>query len=82
MEEIYTAKGKSSPVLQNTAEDLYTAVMRKPNDSSTESGDIEAAPPIPSHTIEELYTAVMKKSAEDREEAPPIPLYTVEENTF
>ena len=29
VEKMYTAKRKPSPVLQNTVEDLYTAVMRK-----------------------------------------------------
>ena len=64
-------------------EDLYTEVTKEPKDSSTESDDTEAAPPIPPHTVEELYTAVMKnpkESAEDIEETPPIPPYTVEEN--
>ena len=96
VEELYTAVQKkpksntdenkeapSQTVLQNTAEDLYTEVTKKPKDSSTDSDDTEAAPPIPPHTVEELYTAVMKKpkgNAEDKEEAPPIPPYTVEEN--
>ena len=65
-------------VLQNMTEDLYTAVMKKPKDSST-----KIAPPFPPYTVEELYTAVIKKpkeNTEDEEEAPPIPPYTVEEN--
>ena len=73
-EEMQTAAEKPS---QSATEDLYTAVMKKPNDSS--AVDTHTAPPIPPHTVEELYTAVMKKpnsGAEDEEEAPPIPPYT------
>ena len=68
-------------LLQNTTKDLYTAVMDKSNDGSTD--DIETAPPIPPHTVEELYTAVMKTpkgNVEDEKEAPPIPPYTIEQN--
>jgi hypothetical protein len=76
--EMCTAREKPSQILRNTAEDLYTAVMK---DSSRD--DTQTAPPIPLHTVEELYTTVVKtpkSSAEDEEEAPPIPLYTVKEN--
>ena len=76
-------EASSQTVLQNTSEDLYTEVTKKLKDSSTESDDTEAAPPIPPHTVEELYTAIMKKpkgNTEDKEETPPIPPYTVDEN--
>ena len=74
VEEMQTAEEKPS---QSATEDLYTAVMKKPKDSSAD--DTEAAPPILPHTVEELYTTVMKNlnsGAEDEEEAPPIPPYT------
>ena len=66
--------------ISHRAEHLYTAVMKKPKESSTYG---EAAPPIPSHTVEELYTAVQKKpkgnAMEDEDKAPPIPPHTVED---
>ena len=68
-------------LLQSPTKDLYTAVMDKSNDGSTD--DIETAPPIPPHTVEELYTAIVKTpkgNAEDEKEAPPIPPYTIERN--
>ena len=59
-----------------TAEELYTAVNKKPKDE-------EKTPPIPPYTVEELYTAVEKKpkgkADEDDEVAPPIPPHTKEE---
>jgi hypothetical protein len=72
VEEMNTAGEKASQILQNTTEELYTAVMKKLKRKT--------APPILPHTVEELYTAVIKSGAEDEEEAPPIPLYTVKQN--
>ena len=78
---MHTAKEKPSP---HTIEDLYSAVVKQPKESSTKDDkDSEAAPPLPPHTVEELYTAVQKKpkgsAMEDEEEAPPIPPHTLED---
>ena len=77
------SKGSSVPVnepVSHRAEDLYTAVMKKPKENSVND---KVVPPIPPHTIEELYTAVHKKpkgnTMENEEEAPPIPPHTVED---
>ena len=62
----------NEPVSQ-VAEDLYTAVMKKPKENSVNNGVV---PLIPPYTTEELYTAVQKKpkgnTMEYEEEAPPI----------
>ena len=77
VEEAHVAGEKP---LQNTTEDPYTVVMKKPKDGSTEI--TETAPPIPPHTVEELYTAVMKmpKSDAKEEKAPPKPPFMVDKN--
>ena len=89
VEELYTvvkkkATGSSVPVnepVSKAAEDLYTAVMKKPKENLN-SVNNKAVPSIPPHTIEELYTAVHKmpkgNTMEDEEEAPPIPPHSVE----
>ena len=60
---------------------MYTAVMKKPKESSVND---EVVPSIPPHTVEKLYTAVQKKpkgnTMEDDEKAPPIPPLTVEDS--
>ena len=75
--------GSSAPVNESVpqmAEDLYTAVMKKPKENSVND---EVVPPIPPHTVEELYTAVHKEpkgnTMENEEEAPPISPLTVED---
>ena len=50
--------GSSAPVNEQAAEDLYTAVMKKPKE--IEENDAIIVPPTPPLTIEELYTAVNK----------------------
>ena len=63
VEELSTAVkkkpiGSSVPVNEQAAEDLYTAVMKKPKE--IEENDAIIVPPTPPLTIEELYTAVNK----------------------
>ena len=64
-----------------TAEELYTAVKKKPKGGVPK--DEEETPPIPPHTVEELYTAVVKKpkgkADENDQEAPPLPPHTTRE---
>ena len=64
VEELYTTvkkniKGsamKEAPQIPlHRIDDLYSAVMKKPNNNPATDG-AEASPPIPPHTVEELYS--------------------------